>query len=176
MDRTEQARRSEAIARALDRVAWLMDRAITIPGTRTTVGLDALLGLIPVGGDFLTGIVQVGLVLVALAHYRVPAPVAIRMLANVLVDVGVGSIPLVGDLFDVAFKANTRNMRLLDPNRGRAQPEAFGPLGVPSITIPLPPGGVPAGLFMMIGAVLVVALGLVLVGFVTVVRWMFRGA
>jgi len=63
--------------RGLEQIAWLMDRAITIPGTRITVGLDALLGLLPVGGDVLTGLIQTGIVLVALFHYRVPRAVAV---------------------------------------------------------------------------------------------------
>ena len=70
--------------RGLDQLAWLMDRAIRIPGTRITVGLDALLGLLPVGGDFLTGVIQSAIVLVALYRYRVPRAVAARMAANVL--------------------------------------------------------------------------------------------
>src|SRR4051794_15532035 len=83
---------------ALEQLAWLMDRAIPIPGTPFRVGLDAILGLVPVGGDFLTGLVQAGIVLVALFHYRVPKAVAARMAANVLLDVGVGAIPILGDL------------------------------------------------------------------------------
>ncbi len=90
-----------------------MDRAIKIPGTNITVGLDALIGLVPIGGDVLTGLIQVGIVLVALTHYRVPKVVATRMAANVLLDTAVGAIPLLGDVFDVAFKANTRNLKLL---------------------------------------------------------------
>ena len=85
----------------LDRLAWLMDRAFRIPGTPIRVGLDALLGLLPVGGDFLTGVVQVGIVLVAMVHYKVPRAVAARMAANVVLDTLVGAIPFVGDAFDV---------------------------------------------------------------------------
>src|SRR5947199_8867314 len=88
-------------SRGLDQLAWLMDRAIRIPGTNITVGLDALLGLVPFGGDFATGLIQVGIVLVALYRYRVPRAVAARMAANVLIDVVVGSIPILGDAFDV---------------------------------------------------------------------------
>src|SRR5438309_8282766 len=91
----------EAVARNLERLAWLMDRAFRIPGTRISVGLDALIGLLPIGGDVLTGLVQAGLVLVALSHYKVPKPVAARMMANVLIDIAVGAIPILGDLFDV---------------------------------------------------------------------------
>jgi len=104
---------SEAELRGLEQLAWLMDRAFSIPGTRIRVGLDAILGLLPVGGDFLTGLVQVGIVLVAMFRYRVPRAVAARMAANVLLDVLVGSIPIVGDAFDAVFKANTRNIQLL---------------------------------------------------------------
>ena len=86
--------KDEAVARNLERIAWLMDRALIIPGTKISVGLDALLGLLPVGGDFLTGLVQVGLVLIALRHYKVPKSIAARMMANVLLDIAVGSIPL----------------------------------------------------------------------------------
>src|SRR3954451_9170226 len=91
----------------LERLAWLMDRAFKIPGTPIRVGLDAIIGLLPVGGDFLTGVIQTGIVLAAVYRYRVPKPVAARMAANVLLDTIVGAIPLVGDMFDVGFKANT---------------------------------------------------------------------
>lgn len=117
-------------SRDLEHLAWLMDRAIKIPGTNITVGLDALLGLLPVGGDVLTGLVQAGLVLVALTRYKVPRPVAARMVANVLLDIGLGSIPLVGDVFDIFFKANTRNLQLLSEvqaHRDRSEPVPTGP-------------------------------------------------
>jgi len=147
-------------AKGLEYLAWLMDRSLKIPGTQITVGLDALLGLLPIGGDVLTGLVQAGIVLVALVHYRVPRALAARMAANVLIDVGIGAIPLVGDVFDVFFKANTRNLQLL--NRAEAERRERG--AVSSRT---------SGVFLAgLAVVLVVALGLVLVGFVTVVRWL----
>ncbi|HWE37921.1 MAG TPA: DUF4112 domain-containing protein [Isosphaeraceae bacterium] len=146
-------------APTLEWVAWLMDRALRVPGTNVRVGLDALLGLLPVGGDVLTGFVQAALVLVAVAHYRVPKAVAARMVANVLLDVGVGSIPVVGDLFDVAFKANTRNMKLLreareHTARGEAQPAG------PSVRY-----------LVGLGAILGAALVLVLGAFIWLVVW-----
>jgi hypothetical protein len=139
-----------------------MDRAITIPGTRITIGLDAILGLLPVGGDFLTGLVQTGIFLAALYHYRVPRAVAARMAANVLIDIAIGSIPLVGDVFDVFFKANTQNLKLLhqvQDQKARQQEVTTWP-SIVYITF----------LVMALIAMLV----LVLVGFVTVLTWLFR--
>jgi Domain of unknown function (DUF4112) len=156
----ERTLRDEVVARNLERVAWLMDRALTIPGTKISVGLDALLGLLPVGGDVLTGFVQAAVVMVALRHYKVPRSVATRMMANVLLDIAVGSIPLVGDVFDVGFKANTRNVKLLEP------------YGHPA-TIELQPRKTPWRYFLPIAAVLLIAVTLVLIGFITVIRWLF---
>jgi hypothetical protein len=146
----------------LDRLAWLMDRAITIPGTRITIGLDALLGLLPVGGDFLTGLVQTGIFLAALYHYRVPRAVAARMAANVLIDTAIGSIPLVGDVFDVFFKANTRNLQLLrqvEEDRKVSKESA----NWRSI----------AYLVFLVLAVFIL-LACILVGFLTILGWVFR--
>jgi hypothetical protein len=166
---------SEALERLLDRVAWLMDRAVKIPGTRITVGLDALLGLLPVGGDVLTGAVQTGLVLVALYHYRVPKRLVMRMMGNVLLDVAVGSIPLLGDVFDVGFKANTRNVRLLQDYK-----KAHRGLGPSRSTISLSSQanprstGTPLKILVPIALVLISALVLMLIGFVTLIRWMIQ--
>jgi len=145
---------NEAIGRNLEWLAWLMDRSIPIPGTKFKVGLDAVLGLIPGGGDLFTGLIQSGLVLVALKHYRVPKAVAARMAANVLLDIGVGSIPFVGDLFDAGFKANTRNLALL--REVHAIQARGGPIpSAPSVRY-----------LWTIGAILIGALLLVFVGLV----------
>ena len=153
---------ADPVAALLGRLAWLMDRAFTVPGTKVRIGLDAVLGLLPVGGDVATGLVQTLLVLVALGRYKVPPAVAGRMAANVLLDLGVGSIPLLGDLFDVAFKANTRNIKLLEP---------YLPGRLASRHIDTPPPRTPWVMIVAIGVGLVATLGLVLVGFITVARW-----
>ena len=146
----------------LDKLAWLMDRAIKIPGTPFTVGLDAILGLLPVGGDVLTGVVQAGLVLVALGHYQVPKAVASRMAANVLLDITLGSIPVVGDVFDMFFKANTRNMALLKQVQAhRAQHREIP--SAPSIAW-----------LIGLGALMFGTLALVLIGFVSVIAWLLH--
>ncbi|MDR3632245.1 MAG: DUF4112 domain-containing protein [Isosphaeraceae bacterium] len=163
---------TDPVAQLLGRIAWLMDRAITVPGTKVSVGLDALIGLLPLGGDVLTGCVQTGLVLVALSHYRVPRHVAVQMLANVLLDVGVGTVPLLGDIFDVAFKANTRNMQLLEPY---LPPGAIRSRGGPSsVVIDVTPTRLRWRYLVPIILAIVATLTLALVGFITIVRWLFR--
>jgi hypothetical protein len=97
-------------ARAL---AKLLDRAVRIPGTRVTVGLDALLGLIPGGGD-LAGAVFSGWIILLGMRMNLPRHVLMRMLANVAIDTIGGSVPVIGDLFDVAWRSNSRNVALLE--------------------------------------------------------------
>jgi hypothetical protein len=77
-----------------------------------------LLGLLPGGGDIAGGLAS-GLIILQAARDGAPAPVLGRMLGNVVVDVVVGAIPILGDVFDVAWRANTRNVRLLDAWRER---------------------------------------------------------
>ncbi len=165
----------DPVAHLLSRLAWLMDRAVVIPGTRVRLGLDALLGLLPLGGDVVTGLVQAGLVLIALGRYRVPPAVATKMVGNVLLDIAVGAIPLLGDLFDVAFKANTRNMRLLEPYLHRPGVEHWPPRAAAPVLIDVVPVRIPWGWIMAFAVVLLGVLMLLLIGFITVVRWMFRG-
>jgi hypothetical protein len=149
-------------ATGLEILAWLMDRAFRIPGTNVRVGLDAILGLLPIGGDFLTGMVQVGLVLVALKHYHVPRVVAARMAANVLLDTAFGAIPFFGDLFDVFFKANTRNIRLLQKVQQDATPGRRASTWESILYL------------VAIAMILLVPLVLMLIGFLAIVAWLFR--
>jgi hypothetical protein len=91
----------------------VLDEAIRIPGTNIRIGLDALLGLLPGGGDVAAGVFS-GLIILQAARTGAPTPVLGRMLGNVVLDVVVGSIPLLGDIFDVAWRANSKNVRLLE--------------------------------------------------------------
>lgn len=102
-------------------LARVLDEAIRIPGTNIRIGLDALLGLLPGGGDVAGGVFS-GLIILQAARAGAPTPVLGRMLANVAIDVVVGAIPLLGDVFDVAWRANTRNVRLLESWRERPAP------------------------------------------------------
>lgn len=113
----------EALLRRLDGLARLLDERFGIPGTPWRIGLDGLLGFIPGVGDVIAG----GLSLYLLMEARrlgLPRHLQARMLANIAADVVVGSVPVVGDLFDVAFKANRRNLKLLREHlakRGRTR-------------------------------------------------------
>lgn len=107
--------------RHLDVFATLLDTVFKIPGTRFRFGLDPVLGLIPGVGDLLSGFLS-GYVLLVAAREGVPKVILLRMLANVGIDTLFGSIPLLGDLFDVWWKANTRNLQLLQ--RHRSQPSS----------------------------------------------------
>jgi hypothetical protein len=90
----------------------VLDQLFRVPGTRWRFGLDAILGLIPGAGDITTALVGTYGLVIAYQN-GAPASIQIRMLMNLLVDAAIGSIPLLGDLFDFAFKAHVRNQRLL---------------------------------------------------------------
>ncbi len=99
---------------ALERLDWLanlMDSAIVLPGG-ITVGLDALIGLVPAAGDTVTTLISLWIVKEAHA-LGAPKHVIARMIGNVAVDGLVGAVPILGDAFDVMFRANIRNMKLL---------------------------------------------------------------
>lgn len=95
----------------IDRLAKLMDSAITLPIVGR-VGLDAVLDLIPVFGNFAGAAVSLTLIARTL-QYAPPPSLVSKMLSNVLVDVILGAIPLVGPLVDIWFKANDRNAQLM---------------------------------------------------------------
>ena len=94
-------------------LAWFLDSSIEVPGTRYRIGLDPLIGLIPVLGDLITMVIGSYIVLTA-ARLGVPRTVVMRMLVNLGIDVTLGAIPFAGDLLDATWKANSQNARLLD--------------------------------------------------------------
>ena len=98
--------------RWVERVARLMDSQFQMPGTRFRFGLDPLLGLLPIVGDVSTTLVSVALLLTMLRHGASGA-VVVRMALNILIDTVVGGIPLIGNVFDFAYKSNERNVALL---------------------------------------------------------------
>lgn len=103
----------------VEKLAHVLDTLFRVPGTSWRFGLDALIGLVPGVGDALTAVASYTLLFAAL-RYRVPKIVILRMALNLGIDYVVGSVPVLGDLFDFAWKANVRNVELLQRHRGAA--------------------------------------------------------
>jgi hypothetical protein len=103
--------REQRLAR-LEMIAKLLDVAFVLPGTNIRYGIDGVIGLIPIIGDIITTAISLWLVREA-RLLGAPWHVTARMLANVAVDGVVGMVPIAGDAFDVMFRANIRNVRLL---------------------------------------------------------------
>jgi hypothetical protein len=116
----------ESVAR-VEALARLMDGVFTLPGTNLRLGLDAIVGLVPVAGDVISGLISSYLIWEA---RRIGAPrwLVARMMANTLLDTTLGAIPLVGDAFDVMFRANMRNMALLRRHMQRRGLQDAGPI------------------------------------------------
>ena len=97
----------------LRRIAELLDNALQVPGTSYRVGLDPIVGLLPVVGDLISPLFAIGMLLQA-RELGVPKVVQARMVLNVAIDAVVGAVPVLGDLFDFAWKANKKNLALLE--------------------------------------------------------------
>ncbi|MGE0199386.1 MAG: DUF4112 domain-containing protein [Candidatus Melainabacteria bacterium] len=108
-------------------LARLMDRAIEIPFTKQRIGLDPLLGVLPVGGEVVAALLSLYPVWVAY-ELGFPGHVHARLAANILIDILIGSIPLLGDVSDAFWRANTRNVRILE--------EAYTLYGEPPVMQP----------------------------------------
>ena len=90
-----------------------MDEAVTVPGSNLKVGLDAIIGLIPGVGDLSSAAIG-GYILHAANKLGVPTVVMVRMLFNLVIDALIGIIPIVGDYLDVLYKANSKNVALVE--------------------------------------------------------------
>jgi hypothetical protein len=95
------------------RIARVLDDFVRVPGTDRRIGLDPVIGLVPGLGDWLTLVISLDLVFSA-ARLGAGAAVLVRMTGNLALDALVGTVPLVGDLFDFGWKANKRNLALLE--------------------------------------------------------------
>ena len=133
---------------ALRKFAYLMDEAVRIPGTGRGIGLDAALGFIPGIGDVIAALLSVWIIIGALRH-RVPLRKVVRMVVNVLLDLVIGEIPVLGDIFDIAFEENLMNMRMLLANRDRSRPpRSFAGIGFAAILIMILVAG--TGIMLMV--------------------------
>ncbi len=103
--------------RRLRQLAWLVDGAFRIPGLRFRFGLNSLIGLVPGGGDAVLGLISLYIVFEAY-QLGLPRSKLLQMLANVALEVVGGSVPVLGDIFDMTLKANLRNIAVLERHFG----------------------------------------------------------
>jgi hypothetical protein len=115
----DRVARFRAVEARIGRVTHLMDDLVTVPGTGQRVGVDPVIGLIPVVGDLVAATVG-GWVILEAARFGVPRVALGRMVVNLVVDLAIGAIPFLGDLFDVVSRSNSANLAIfrkhaLDP-------------------------------------------------------------
>lgn len=137
----------------LRRLGYLLDNSIPVPGTGFRFGLDSVIGLVPGVGDLVGGALSLYIVLEA-ARLGVPRSLLVRMGYNVAVDALVGSVPLLGDLFDAGYKANLRNLALVQehvqrPGSSRRASRRFAALLVAGLVLLL--AAVIAGAVVLVG-------------------------
>ena len=115
-----RSERFHAAERRIERVTHALDELVGIPGTSVKVGLDPVVGLIPVVGDIIGAVVGAWVIGEA-ARFGIPRIVLARMSVNLVVDLAIGAIPFLGDLYDFAFRSNSRNLALF--RRHALEPE-----------------------------------------------------
>lgn len=96
----------------MEKLGWLLDDSVPLPGTRFRFGLDSIIGLVPGIGDVIGVVLGAG-ILYQSVRVGAPRPLIVRMLGNSATDAIGGLVPMIGDLFDFAFKSNRRNAKLL---------------------------------------------------------------
>jgi len=137
-------------------VARLMDSQFRLPGTRFRFGLDPLLGLLPVVGDLSSFAVSAALIVTMMRHGATGA-VVVRMVLNALFDAVIGAIPLIGNIFDFAYKANDRNVELLRRHYAEGKYQGSG-----------------KGLIAVVVLILVVGFGLIGWGSYELIQWLWH--
>ena len=134
ISRYDLPEQSASSLKRLRKISHLLDNAIPVPGTKIRFGLDPILGLLPGGGDMAGGLMSVYIVFEAM-RMGVPAETVGRMGFNIVLDLLTGTVPVLGDLFDVTWKANSQNVALLEkhvavpePTPSKASDKVFGAL------------------------------------------------
>lgn len=107
------AKSQQGILDQVNGLAWLLDNSIRIPIINYRIGLDAIVGLIPGLGDF-AGLLVSSFIVIQAIRIGAPRATLLQMVLNVTIEALIGLIPVLGDLFDATFKANARNVRLLN--------------------------------------------------------------
>ena len=144
---------------ALRKFAYFMDEAVAIPGTKRRVGLDAGLSLIPGVGEVAGGILSAWIIVGALRH-RVPIARVTRMVLYILLDVSIGSIPVLGTIFDWLFEENVINLKSLLRYRDRSRP----PRSV----------GAVAGAAIVVVLIIVAVALLIVAGLIAALVWLIQ--
>ena len=108
----EQKELNEEKLLRLKRLSHNLDEAFTIPGTKHKIGIDPIIGLIPVGGDLIGGVLSI-YIMHAGIRMGMPRAAIVRMFTNVALEFIIGCIPIIGDLFDATWKSNQRNVKLI---------------------------------------------------------------
>jgi hypothetical protein len=108
--------------RRLRRFSYLLDSAIRIPGTPYRIGIDPLLDILPIGGDFIGAALSIYIVFEA-ARMGVSRPILVQMVSNILLDTVIGTVPVLGTVVDAVWKANGKNIDLLETELNIPQSE-----------------------------------------------------
>ncbi len=137
----------------VETISRLMDSQFVLPGTKFRFGLDPILGLVPFLGDISTFAVSGALVL-TMARHGASRALVIRMVVNIVLDLIIGSIPILGSIFDFAYKSNDRNVKLLREHYHEGKHQGSG-----------------SGFLAMVIIILLLALGLVMFGLVKIISW-----
>lgn len=156
----QHSQAKDSTIRRLRRLSYLLDRAIPIPGTPYRFGIDPILGLLPGGGDFI-GMVLSGYIVFESARFGLPRETLVQMVTNIILDAVIGSIPVLGDFGDVVWKANAKNLALLEEH----------------LNIPQPRRRRVDWLFLalLLGGLLLIAIGIGIVS-VLLLRWLLGAA
>jgi len=109
-------------AKASQVVAYVMDEIMGLPGTKLKVGLDPLLGLMPAGGDAASGTISCVALFEAMRR-GLPTPAIRQMMGNIALNAGIGTIPIIGDIFSLIFRSNSRNRDIINRELANLPPE-----------------------------------------------------
>jgi hypothetical protein len=115
-------RSPQEVRQRIEALEHILERAMTIPVIRRKVGLDAIIGLVPLAGDIVTAAMGIYAVWEA-RNLGLPRWKQWRMIANVGVDAAIGTVPVAGDLFDLLYRSNTRNLKIIRRHLDRHHPE-----------------------------------------------------
>lgn len=141
----------------LERTVEILDDRFRIPGTRIRFGVDPLISLVPWLGDMVSFAIS-GLLVVVMVRHGASGMVTVKMIGNVLLDAAVGTIPVLGDLFDLSFRANRRNFRLLKEHYEEGKHR-----------------GSARWVVYLVVLVFIALLGLLTVLFIFLLSWLFQG-